>query len=127
MTTESEQGCLPLPGLDAVPTLDGQTPARPVSDLEVAIRRTIAELHRQGHVVEVDAGKLQLALELSQVIAMKKATRRASTIGHDAKVLLDILDSIVEEATDVDDTLRDAMREWSDYAAGGSAPAPVEP
>ena len=103
---------LPLPGLDEVT-------GRGVPPLERAVRRTLAELHRQGHVQEVDAGKTQLALELAQVIALKKATGRASTIGNDARVLMEILDAFVDEATDVDDELRDAMREWAEVNERG--------
>jgi hypothetical protein len=107
MTDQTEQGRLPLPGLD-------EPKARGVSDLEAAIRRTLRELHAQGHVNEVDAGKAQLAIELAQVISVKRATGRASTIGHDARVLMEILDKFVDEATDVDDTLREAMDAWSE-------------
>lgn len=111
MTEQTDQGALPLPGLDE------PKGGRRTSDLEVAIRRTLRELHAQGHVNEVDAGKAQLAIELAQVISIKRATGRASTIGNDARVLMEILDAFVDEATDVDDTLRDAMREWSEEMA----------
>lgn len=109
---------LPLPGMEPVER-------RGVDDLERAVRRTLAELQRQGHIGEIDAGKLQLAIELSQVVAIKKRTGRASTIGNDARVLMEILDSFVDEATDVDDGLRDAMLQWSEVMSRVDAPAEV--
>ena len=97
----------PLPGL-------GEPGPRPPADLERAIRRTLAELHRRGHVDEVDAGRLALAIELAQVITLKRASGRASTIGNDARVLMEILDSLVKEAGDVDTALAEAMAQWAD-------------
>lgn len=113
--TESTQGALPLPGLDE-PT------SRGVPDLEVAVRRTLVALDQEGLVHEVDAGKLQLALELAQVIAIKKQTGRASTIGMDARVLMEILNDFKEEASEVDSTLADTMRQWEE-AIGHGDPA----
>lgn len=105
---------LALPGLDPVT-------GRAVPDLEKAVRRTLTELHKQGHVAEVDAGKAQLALEMAQVIATKKATGRASTIGNDARVLMEILDAFVDEATDIDDELRAAMNAWAEVERASHA------
>ena len=123
MTTDP--GAPPLPGLDVVDDLAERRRGAKVSALEAAIRRSLAELHRQGHIGEVDAGKLQLAIELAQIIELKKATRRTSTVGNDARVLMEILDAFVDEATDVDDDLRDAMNQWSDYLAPDAAPPPA--
>lgn len=114
MATAGDHGALPLPGLDVVDDLAERRRGAKVSDLESAIRRTLKALHADGHIGEVDAGKLQLAIELAQIIELKKATRRTSTVGNDARVLMEILDSFVEEAgTDVDDDLKAAMAEWS--------------
>ncbi len=113
MTTAGDHGALPLPGLDVVDDLAERRRGAKVSPLEAAIRRTLKALHTDGHIGEVDAGKLQLAIELAQIIELKKATRRTSTVGNDARVLMEILDSFVEEAGDVDDDLKAAMAEWS--------------
>lgn len=122
MTTETDAGGLPLPGLDVVDELAERRRGSKLSDLERAIRRTLAALAADGHVGEVDAGKLQLAIELAQIIELKKATRRTSTVGNDARVLMEILDSFVEEASDVDDELRAAMEEWSEEVRPKPAP-----
>lgn len=100
------QSALPLPGLE--PT------ARKASDLEVAVRRTLAALDGEGLVHEVDAGKLQLALELAEVISVKKRSGRASTIGNDARVLMEILNDFKEEASEVDADLAATMAAWSE-------------
>lgn len=123
MTTTGDQGRLPLPGLDDVDELAERRRGSKVSDLELAIRRTLGALERDGHIGEVDSGKLQLAIELAQIIELKKATRRTSTVGNDARVLMEILDSFVEEAGDVDDDLRAAMDEWAQEVTG-TRPAP---
>jgi hypothetical protein len=111
MTTHAQQ-TLPLPGLD-------QPSGRGVPELEVAVRRTLAALDHDGLVREVDAGKLQLALELAQVIDVKKRTGRASTIGNDARVLMEILNDFKEEASEVDTNLAAAMDEWREVVDGG--------
>lgn len=117
---KSEQTALTLPGLDDLEDRRG------VSTLERAIRRTIAELDRRGEVSEIDAGKLQLALELAEVITLKKQTRRASTIGNDMRVLMEILDSFTEDKdSDADAALQAAMAAWS--AELGLIPAPPPP
>lgn len=102
----SEPMPLPLPGLDA--------PSRGVGDLEKAIRRTLRQLHADGMVREVHAGKAQLAIELAQVIAAKRASGRASTIGNDARVLMEILDTFVPDDSEVDEAFQKAMEEWNE-------------
>lgn len=121
MTTDDDQARLPLPGLDVVDDLVERRRGSKLSDLEAAIRRTLKALHDAGHVTEVDSGKLQLAIELAQIIELKKATRRTSTVGNDARVLMEILDSFVAEATDVDEDLKAAMEEWSEEVGRPSA------
>lgn len=109
---------LAIPGLDLVT-------GRAVPALEIAVRRTLAELHKMGHVHEVDSGKTALALEMAQVIATKKATGRASTIGNDARVLMEILDAFVGDVSDVDTELREAMRQWQEVQGAAHATAEV--
>lgn len=99
---ETVQGLLPLPGLEAPAGRSGGA-------LEAAVRRTLASLHADGHLVERDAGKIQLALELAQVVTVKRATGRASTIGNDARVLMEILDSFTADAADDEDGSFEAM------------------
>lgn len=108
---------LALPGLD-----DPATAGRPVGALEQAVRRTLAALDEQDAISEVDAGRVALALELSQIIADKRATRRTSTVGNDARVLMDILDELAPAAAGEGDLmLRRAMDEWSATIAAHEA------
>ena len=109
---------LPLPGLDAAPS------GRAVPALEVAVRRTLAALDAEGLVHEVDAGRLQLAIELAQVISTKKSSGRASTIGNDARVLMEILNDFKEEASEIDAGLAAAMEEWKEVT--GVQPEPAQ-
>lgn len=104
----SEQAALPLPGLE---TPADQT-AADASRLAEAVRRSIRALDAAGLVSEVDAARLQLALELADIIAIKKATRRMSTVGNDARVLVDLLDKLLPDETEVDDELRAAIAQW---------------
>jgi hypothetical protein len=97
MTADTAQAALALPGLDAPEQRGG------VGDLEKAVRRTLAVLEAEGHLSERDAGKLQLAIEMAQVVASKNRTGRNSTIGNDARVLMEILDSFVTEAAASDE------------------------
>lgn len=118
---ETEQTVLPLPGLE--PLDDAQL--RSVGELAVAVRRSVAALDRAGLVQEHDAARLQLALELADIIAIKKRTGRMSTVGNDARVLVDLLDKLLPEQTEVDEELRDAVAAWT--AAGAARteqPAP---
>lgn len=110
---DDAQGSLPLPGLA---TLDEQR-ARTTGDLAIAVRRSIAALDRAGLVNEHDAARLQLALELADIIAIKKQTGRMSTVGNDARVLVDLLDKLLPQATELDEQLRQAVAAWSEAEA----------
>jgi hypothetical protein len=94
-----------------------------VTPLEAAVERTLARLEADGYLdPERDAGKRALALELAAVIALKRRTGRASTIGNDARVLLELLDGVVPDAGgEGDATLRQAMAEWDAFVKGGGA------
>lgn len=118
MTAQPHESASPLPGLEAVDTTH-----RYVSPLETGVRRTLAALAARDLLLEDDAGKTATAIELAQVITKKVQTGRASTVSNDARLLVEILDSLKPEAAGgVDDELRATMEEWS-RAAG----LPAEP
>lgn len=101
-----------LPGLEA--------PARRLSGLEAGVERTLAQLAADGHIdPERDAARIELARELAAIIALKRSSGRASTVGADAKVLLELLDGMVpaEAATSADIALTKAMQAWSEAMA----------
>lgn len=119
--TESVQGALPLPGL--APLDDAER--RATGELAAAVRRSVVALDNAGLVQEHDAARLQLALELADIITIKKRTGRMSTVGNDARVLVELLDKLLPEQTEVDDELRDAIAAWSAAAASHhEQPAP---
>lgn len=94
--------------------LEPDEPTRKRPPLETAVRQTLQALNREGALTDSDAGRVALAIELSQIIADKRATRRTSTVGHDARVLMDILDELAPAAaSESDKQLRRAMDEWS--------------
>ncbi len=99
-------------------------PAAPRSGLEAAVERTLEQLTADGHLDESrDAARVALARELAAIIAMKRASGRASTVGADAKVLLDLLDGMVPAAaaTSTDLALAQAMERWSAKVDGVGA------
>jgi len=104
-TDQPELTGLELPRLTAAP-----------SHLAESVDRTLAQLVKDGHLdLSRDAARIALARELAAVIAHKRSSGRASTVGQDAKVLLDLLDGMVptEAATSADVMLRQAMEAWS--------------
>ncbi len=110
----------PLPGLEDL----GEREHLQASNVEKAVRRSIAALEQMDLVDEIDAARLALALELADIIAIKKRTGRMSTVGNDARVLVDLLDKLLPEASEVDEMLRRAMEEWE--AVVNSAPEPKD-
>lgn len=83
------------------------------------MRATLEQLFLDGHITKLHAGKVALAVELAQVISSKRASGRASTIGNDARVLMEILDSFIEDGDpDADAGLRAALEAWSEEVAG---------
>lgn len=99
-----------LPGLEP--------PARPAGVLEAAVRATITALAAEapgGQLPATQAARTALAVELAQVIEEKRAQGRMSTLGNDARVLMELLDKLapVDEAG-VDEQLAEAMKRWED-------------
>lgn len=99
-----------LPGLEPAPATAGP--------LERAVRRTLAALKEAGYVRERDAARCALAIELAQIITDKRRSGRTSTVGNDARVLVELLDDLLPEDTGVDNALQDAMAEWQSAIAG---------
>lgn len=95
-----------LPGMEP--------PTRPTSLIEAGVRRTLAEMVARGYLDEMDAARSALAVTLAEIITEKKRTGRMSTIGNDARVLLDLLDAAVPAETEMDDDLRQAIEQWSE-------------
>jgi len=109
----------PLFGLED----DGDRP-RQRTPLESAVRQTLRALDSEGALTASDAGRVALAIELAQIIADKRATRRTSTVGHDARVLMDILDELAPAAaSESDKLLRRAMDDWTAMLAAQDAAA----
>lgn len=118
MTAQPHDQPAPLPGLE-----DVDTTHRYVSPLEKGVRRTLAALAARQLLIEDDAGKTATAIELAQVITKKVQTGRASTVSNDARLLVEILDSLKPaDATGVDDELRAAMQAWSEAVGLPSEP-----
>jgi hypothetical protein len=112
-------------GLPERPPPPAHTPVRladagiavEASELAEAVDTTLRQLLDDGHLdPKRDAARIALAKSLASVIAHKERTGRASTVGQDAKVLLDLLDGMVptEAATSADAALQRAMAAWSD-------------
>lgn len=97
---------LALPGLDK--------PDRKPAKLEDAVRRTLAALEADGLLEERHAARLQLAIELAQIITLKRQTGRVSTVSNDARVLVELLDRILPDDQGVDAALREAMAKWAE-------------
>lgn len=99
--TDTEQNAPALPGLDI--------PPRPPSQLEAAVRRTVAELSKKDQILEEHALELQLMLSLAQIITDKTTSRKTSTVSNDARLLWEIRNSFAEAETDADERLKAAM------------------
>lgn len=111
----------PLPGLEQL-TDRQQAEA---SNVAKAVRRSIAALEDADLVTEVDSARLALAVELADIIAIKKRTNRLSTVGNDARVLVDLLDRLLPQQSEVDEQLRVAMEKW-EAAIGSGQPEESE-
>lgn len=101
---------MPMPGLEFPQLAPEQSP------LAKAVDATLVQLIQDSSLDQHrDAARIALARELAAVIAHKRTSGRASTVGNDARVLLELLDGMVptEAATSADAALAQAMREWS--------------
>lgn len=122
MTTVPPSEPVPLPGLEALT----EQQLRQASHVEVAVRRSIAALQSADLVDEVDSARLALAIELAEIIAIKKRTGRLSTVGNDARVLVDLLDRLLPESSELDQMLKRAMEEWEALLAPVDQATPEE-
>jgi hypothetical protein len=97
----------PLPGLEEPTSAD-------VSAVELGVRRTLAALNADEMLTEAHAGKTAVAVALAQVIAHKTKTGRASTVSNDARLLVEVLDSLGGAAIDPaeEEKLRTMMEAW---------------
>lgn len=103
---------MPMPGLE-LPQL---SPAE--SPLARAVDSTLVSLVQAASLDPVrDAARIALARELAAVIVHKRTSGRASTVGNDARVLLELLDGMVptEAATSADAALAAAMADWAKH------------
>ena len=107
MSAESEQVPLDLGELFPAPL---QSAGRLVKQ----VHATIVQLHEDNRIGPTDAGRVALAQSLAEVIERKTSSGRMSTIGQDAKVLMEILDGFREDAKGEADLMREAMEQWTE-------------
>lgn len=104
-----------IPGLE-LPELSHLRLTGTDAELTRAVDLTLAHLIAD-HSLDLsrDAARIALARELGAVIALKRSSGKVSTVGNDARVLLELLDGMVptEAASSADAALAQAMREWS--------------
>lgn len=105
---------VPLPGLEQLdPEWAASLPSG-MSALESSVRRTLAALSEDEKLAEHDAGRTALAVELARIIAVKTHTGKLSTVSNDARLLLELLDSLAGDEGDsgLDARLAEKMGEW---------------
>lgn len=110
---------LPIPGVEQKPT------GRAVSSLEKAVRMTLEALMEDNLIEKRHAARVALAIELAQIVVMKRASGRVSTVANDARVLMELLDKLLPDDSGIDDALRAVMAEWSEVVARGGDPVEV--
>lgn len=103
----SQPEMLPIPGMEPDPE------HRPVSSLEKAVRATLVALQADGLIEDRHAARVALAIELAQIVTLKRSTGRVSTVANDARVLMELLDKLLPADSGIDDALRAVMKEWS--------------
>lgn len=94
-------------------------PSAMAGPLEQAVRQTLVELKRLGYINGTSAARCALAIELAQIISDKRRSGRTSTVGNDARVLVELLDALLPEDTGVDTALQTAMQEWTEALRAG--------
>lgn len=101
----------PLPGLEP--------PARTAGALERAVHRTITALNADEPLLEKLAAHTALVVKLAQIIDDKHASGRMSTVGNDARVLVDLLEALAPVEAggpSVDQELAAAVAAWKQAA-----------
>jgi len=110
----------PLPGLEHLG--DNSRP----SQVEVGVRRTLAELWRTQKLTEVDAGRTAVAISLAKMMAAKERSGRGSTFSNDARLLVELLESMAGEAAEgaaFEAQLTATMAQWeAELAKGNGSP-----
>lgn len=107
MTTDPAELAPTLPGLEEI--------ERPPSKLEAAVRRTLSALAGDGALDERHAALMAMAVELADVIATKKTSRRLSTVSNDFAQLREVLEALAPTGDDgdADKKLREALEAWT--------------
>lgn len=98
-----------------------EPPARPEGRLVAAVRSTFDTLDDLGLVKPEHAAVGVLALTMAEAIESKVATGRMSTLGNDARVLMDLINGLIPAPAEdggVDDELREAMDAWTAAVKG---------
>lgn len=115
---------LPLPGLEQLDPVFAEHLPQGMSPLESAVRRTLAALQADEKLHEHDAGRTAMAVELAQIISEKRRTRKLSTVSNDARLLVELLDTLAGDAGDsgLDQRLAEKMAEWEAEMAGPASP-----
>lgn len=109
----NDDEALPIPGLSP------DSGRGPIAALEKAVVRTLEALQADGLIEERHAARVALAIELAQIVTLKRQTGRVSTVANDARVLMELLDKLLPADSGIDDALRAVMKEWSEVIARG--------
>lgn len=112
---------------EPAPALPGlELPPHKAGDLERAVHTTLEALRARGYLdEEVDAARNELAVTLARIIEDKERRGRTSTVGNDARVLMELLAATVPEdagTSSVDEQLRAALDELEREEAQRVAP-----
>lgn len=109
---------LPLPGLE----LAGSRGPAQAGELEQAVLATLKALAEENTLSPRDAARVRLAVSLARIITDKERSGKTSTVGNDARVLLELLDGLAPAAAaEGDAALRAAMDQWAREEAADRA------
>lgn len=104
-----------LPGLESMGSR-GPTQTGEPSDLEAAVVATLQALAAENVLSPRDAARVRLAISLARIISDKERTGKTSTVGNDARVMLELLDGLAPAAhSEADAELRAAMLTWGEH------------